>query len=79
MTQIPWLDQLWNKNSWTTLLRSTTTGFSILKIVGDFINDRRNSGEKDNHERQRDMLSRFMEVQKKDPSIPPWSVQFPLF
>lgn len=74
MTQIPWLDQLWNKNSWTTLLRSTTTGFSLLKIVGDFINDRRNSGEKDNHERQRDMLSRFMEVQKKDPSIPPWAV-----
>lgn len=72
MTQIPWFDELWNKSSWTNIFRRTE-GFLILKLVRDFIEER----EKDNTESSqylidRDMLSRFLELQKENPSIPPW-------
>ena len=52
-------------------------GFSILKIVGD--NIRRRVTEKDsegagstNQLNDRDMLSRFVEIQSTNESVPPW-------
>ena len=53
-------------------------GFSILKIVGDCINERKlgnkdNEGaEKTNPLDSKDMLSRFIEIQSTSDSIPPW-------
>lgn len=52
-------------------------GFSILKIVGDNISKRlteKDSGvaESTNELNDRDMLSRFMEIQSKNESVPPW-------
>ena len=51
---------------------------SILKIVGDCCNDRQqkakiqSSAEEAIQVNNRDMLSRFMEVQKTNSSVPPW-------
>ena len=51
---------------------------SILKIVGDCCNERRQEMEdKDGSEdaiqvNNRDMLSRFMEIQRTNPSVPTW-------
>lgn len=77
MTQIPWLDQLWYKNPWMAMWRRTT-GFSILKIVGEFIQERQqqvkqNGGLKEGEQSgHRDMLSRFIEIQATNESVPPW-------
>ncbi|KAL1962133.1 hypothetical protein VTN77DRAFT_537 [Rasamsonia byssochlamydoides] len=79
MTQIPWLDQLWYKNPWIAMWRRTT-GFSILKIVGEFIQERQqqvkqNGGLKEEEQlSHRDMLSRFMEIQATNDSVPPWAI-----
>ena len=55
------------------------TGLSILKIVGDCCDERQqkakiNEGADEDvtQVNNRDMLSRFMEVRKKDPSVPTW-------
>jgi hypothetical protein len=73
MTQIPWFDELWNKSSWTNMFRGTR-GFLILKLVRDFIEEREedNAESSQQHLTDRDMLSRFLELQKENPSIPPW-------
>lgn len=73
MTQIPWFDEVWYKNSFTAMFRRTT-GFSILSIVGKFISERREE-DKAGHagmESNRDMLSQFSDLQAKNPSIPEW-------
>jgi hypothetical protein len=76
MTQIPWFDKLWYKNAFTTAFRRTT-GLTILKIVGECIADRRqrnehNGAANNDMTNGRDMLSRFFEIQAKNPTIPPW-------
>lgn len=79
MTQIPWFDEVWNKNPWLNVnMFKAPGGFPILRIVGDFIKERQeNAKEKGNYYQnnqpvERDMLSRFMELQENNSSIPPW-------
>ncbi|KAL8720222.1 MAG: hypothetical protein Q9225_002884 [Loekoesia sp. 1 TL-2023] len=77
-TQIPWFDELWRKNRFVAMLRGST-GFSILKVVGDFIGERQQkvkdseSGVKDVPLHDRDMLSRFLEISQTNESVPPWA------
>lgn len=78
-TQVPWLDEWWRKNSIVATLRGST-GFSILKVVADNINERQQkiekttSDEKDIEVGQKDMLSRFLELSKTNDSVPSWWV-----
>ncbi|EED22579.1 cytochrome P450 oxidoreductase, putative [Talaromyces stipitatus ATCC 10500] len=78
MTQIPWFDVVWNKNAFITLFRRAS-GLSILGHVGELIADRRQrrntpSAVSDEKASDRDMLSRFFELQEKDSKIPRWAV-----
>ena len=76
-TQIPWLDEVWRKNRFLTML-SGSTGFSILKVVNDFLSDRQRKfidSKLDEEKLQvngRDMLSRFLEVSQSNSNVPPW-------
>ncbi|KAL8990214.1 MAG: hypothetical protein Q9177_001072 [Variospora cf. flavescens] len=77
-TQIPWFDDLWRKNRYIAMLKGST-GFSILKVVGDFIDERqrtakdKDSGEKGIPLQDRDMLSRFLEIAHTNEAVPPWA------
>ncbi|KFA67838.1 hypothetical protein S40285_08745 [Stachybotrys chlorohalonatus IBT 40285] len=77
VTQIPWFDEIWYKNSFTAIFRKTT-GFSILGIVGKFIADRTEARENgkgaEDGNGERDLLSQFFEIAGKNPSLPPWCV-----
>ncbi|KAJ5459148.1 hypothetical protein N7530_011092 [Penicillium desertorum] len=77
MTQIPWFDDIWYKNSFTAMFRRTT-GFSILSIVGKFIAERTEALESNRKGEidlgGRDMLSQFFEIQANDTSLPKWCV-----
>ena len=76
-TQIPWFDQLWRKNQLFASLKGST-GFSILKVVSDFIDDRqqmikdRKSDEEKLRFNEKDMLSQFLEVSQTNDGVPPW-------
>ncbi|KAL5341118.1 cytochrome P450 [Aspergillus crustosus] len=87
MTQIPWFDELWNKNRVASFFQRKTTGFSILRIVGKYVAERREARESTSAEkttdngshgkvdgRNKDMLERFFEIQSQNPSLPPWCV-----
>ncbi|KAL2827964.1 cytochrome P450 [Aspergillus cavernicola] len=74
-TQIPWLDEVWNKSSFVTMFRGPS-GFSILGIVGKFVTERQEAqkaGKIAEEGRDKDMLSSFMEIQAGN-AHPPWSV-----
>ncbi|KIA75718.1 hypothetical protein HK57_00445 [Aspergillus ustus] len=75
-TQIPWLDQVWNKNSFVSMFRGPT-GFSILGIVGKFVAERQaNEAESktvDDGLRERDMLDMFLDIQTNN-ALPQWTV-----
>ncbi|RYP44066.1 hypothetical protein DL768_009435 [Monosporascus sp. mg162] len=77
MTQIPWFDEIWYKNSFMAMFRKTT-GFSILSIVGKYIAERteaRKSGKGvEDGLGGRDMLSQFLEITINNPTLPPWCV-----
>jgi len=77
MTQIPWFDEVWNKNAFTTMFRKTT-GFSILGIVAKYIAERIEASKTGKGAEDgigdRDMLSQFLEVTNKNPSLPQWYV-----
>ena len=83
MTQVPWLDKLWHKNSYLAMWKRQT-GSPILKVVADRINERQQKikydmkAEKDEQINNRDFLSRFLEIQSTNPSVPSWCEQFPL-
>ncbi|KAF7586585.1 hypothetical protein BBP40_008642 [Aspergillus hancockii] len=74
--QIPWLDELWNKNSFVTLFKPST-GVGILKVVDTLISQRlAQSAEYDNQRAhkvdEKDMLSQFLDIQAANPNIQPW-------
>ncbi|KAL2808466.1 cytochrome P450 [Aspergillus granulosus] len=75
-TQIPWLDQVWNKNAFVSMFRGPT-GFSILGIVGKFVAERQatkgDSKTIDDGLRERDMLDMFMDIQSNN-ALPQWTV-----
>ncbi|KAI4124801.1 MAG: hypothetical protein LQ338_004627 [Usnochroma carphineum] len=70
-TQIPWLDELWRKNRFVAMLKGST-GFAILKVVGDFIAERKQKV-KVNESGEKDMLSRFLELAETNESVPSWA------
>ncbi|KKK20298.1 hypothetical protein ARAM_002428 [Aspergillus rambellii] len=77
MTQIPWFDEVWQKNSFMAMFQKTT-GFSILGIVGKYIAERQEARKSqkgiDKDLGDRDMLSHFFEIQATNSSLPPWCV-----
>lgn len=79
MTQIPWFDNVWYKNSFTAMFRKTT-GFSILHIVSRYIGERQEARatktSKEEDLGDRDMLSQFFEIQNNNSVLPSWYVVF---
>ncbi|SPQ24135.1 4694387b-5c2e-410e-8096-87984d3615cd [Thermothielavioides terrestris] len=77
-TQIPWFDEFWNKTALMTSIKGKTTGMGILGYVGRFIAERKEAqaagGKNGDGPGDRDMLSQFMELTEKNPSLPPWAV-----
>ncbi|CAG7958566.1 unnamed protein product [Penicillium salamii] len=74
MTQIPWFDTLWNKNAFVASFK-TPTGLPILRIVDQFLTERRNLNQKEENledDLKSDMMSRFLEIQRTKPGIPEW-------
>ena len=77
VTQIPWYDKYWNKNS-IVAMRWPPTGLPILKIVANCIGERRqklkdNGGvQSANPVNDGDMLSRFLDVHLTDADVPSW-------
>ncbi|KAL5358187.1 cytochrome P450 [Aspergillus floccosus] len=74
--QIPWLDPLWNKNRVVALFKETT-GLTVLGLVDQFVTERQKNslsqhGHRDRLDK-RDMLSKFLEIQAKDPQVPAWA------
>ena len=76
-TQIPWFDDWWNKNSWIAMCRRPS-GMTILKIVADCCSERQQKVKNNSNAdaaidvNTKDMLSRFMEVQSANSSVPTW-------
>lgn len=81
MTQVPWVDKLWHKNSFVAMWKQQT-GSPILKVVADRINERQQKVEDDTKAKKnkeindRDFLSRFLDIQSTNPSVPPWYEYF---
>lgn len=77
MTQVPWFDTLWYKNSFAAWLRGPN-GSSILKIVGKHTSERLEAskshlnGNTKYGSEDRDMLSQFIDLAAKNPDLPPW-------
>lgn len=74
MGQIPWFDEIWNKNAFITLFKRPT-GFGVLKIVDSFISQRltcrRECGDS-KEEDEKDMLAQFLNIQTSSPEVPTW-------
>ncbi len=74
---MPWFDEWWNKNPWIAIWRQPSA-FAILKIAGEYISKRdteeKGGGGIESTDRlnHRDMLSRFLEIQSTNESLPPW-------
>ncbi len=78
MTQIPWFDKLWHKTPIIARWKRQS-GSPILKVVADRTNERRQkieyektSADKSEQINDRDFLSRFLEIQSTNESVPPW-------
>lgn len=80
MTQIPWLDNLIYKNTVADSIRRAP-GLAILKYVANVIKERREeraSGAyiavSEKLEGKKDFLTRYLDIQEKNPELPPWAV-----
>lgn len=79
ITQIPWLDLAWYKNPVVTYFLPTT-GMPILQVVNGGIQRRIEELEKQEFHLSEeevshgDFLSRFLDVQRRDASVPAWFV-----
>ncbi|KAL3473205.1 cytochrome P450 [Aspergillus californicus] len=71
-TQIPWVDELWNKSSFMTKFRGPS-GMSILQIVGKRVAERQGGKVAGEGAGDKDMLSSFLDIQATG-AHPPWSV-----
>jgi hypothetical protein len=82
MTQVPWFDKLWYKNSFVAMWKPQT-GSPVLKVVADRINERQQKirddtkDEEDEQINDKDFLSRFLNIQSTNSSVPPWYEHFP--
>ena len=72
MTQVPWLDRLLYKNRVMATLRKQS-GNSILKIAAERTAARKQEMEAGKSDQNHDFLSRFLEIQAKTPTLPPWA------
>jgi len=79
MTQIPWLDKLWNKNALSAMFKQQK-GSPILSVVSEKISERQlkiKSGEKIENEKagqRKDFLSCYLDLQASSLNTPPWLV-----
>ncbi|KAL5333961.1 cytochrome P450 [Aspergillus crustosus] len=71
-TQIPWFDNLWNKNSFLARFRKAS-GPGILGIVGKYVAERQEARKAGKVPDAGDMLTSFMEIQSSG-QLPPWNV-----
>ena len=73
--QIPWVDGLWAKNPifqrLKTVRMSPIAAFGLARIA-ERSSAPDSSDDKVSSTNSRDFLSRFLEAQAKDKSIPPW-------
>ena len=83
MTQSPFFDRIMVKNRIADRIRqllNRTASLSILSFVADAINERRDNlangevekAEKADESGRTDFLTRYIEIQEKNPEIPPW-------
>ena len=79
MTQAPWFDNIWIKNSFAASVRKSN-GSSILQIVGKHTSERlkaskaspNGDAEPGTSKKDRDMLDQFICLAAKNPDLPPW-------
>ena len=74
MTQIPWFDRIWYKSRLSELLKNQVA-VPILKIVSKALDERQSDDialEQKKNIRDRDFLSRFLEIQASNKTIPNW-------
>ncbi|KAL7952201.1 cytochrome P450 CYP4/CYP19/CYP26 subfamily protein [Trichoderma compactum] len=73
MTQIPWLDPWFYKNKIVHSFRRTP-GMSILGVVSKAIRERLDSNDDAGTQASgKDFLSRFLEIHRANPDLPPWA------
>lgn len=81
MTQIPWLDYALRKNRFADFFQRLfhqTASLSILGFVGKAIKEKQEKLEKgetksrDDADGRKDFLTRYIELQKNNPEMPPW-------
>jgi hypothetical protein len=77
MGQIPWFDEIWNKNSFMALLKPPT-GFGVLKIVDKLISERTTDSQDKIVSEEQDMLSQFLKIQASNSEVPSWLVDCPI-
>nr|Q0CRQ3.2 RecName: Full=Cytochrome P450 monooxygenase ATEG_03631; AltName: Full=Azasperpyranone A biosynthesis cluster A protein ATEG_03631 [Aspergillus terreus NIH2624] len=77
VTQMPWLDKLWTNNPIQRWRRgggaSPGAAFAMARVE-ERRELQRTTNKNDWHFNTRDFLSRFMEAEAKDPSIPPYAL-----
>nr|AFD18257.1 R2 [Sarocladium strictum] len=80
MTQVPWFDNIWIKNSFAASFRKSN-GSSILQIVGKHTSERLKASKSQDMNgsamsvtKDRDMLDQFIGLAAKNPDLPPWCV-----
>ena len=76
MMQVPWLDKVLYKNRIADTFRPTA-GTSIMKLVAEAIRERQalvndDIGDVKKSEGKKDFLNRYIEIQQRNPEIPPW-------
>ncbi|KAM6476000.1 cytochrome P450 CYP4/CYP19/CYP26 subfamily protein [Trichoderma sp. SZMC 28011] len=73
MTQIPWLDPWFYKNKIVHSFRRTP-GMSILGVVSKAIRERLDGNDDAGTQTSaKDFLSRFLEIHRANPDLPPWA------
>lgn len=75
VTQMPWLEKFWTNNPIQRYLRwggvSPGAAFAMARVQ-ERRELQRTTQKNDWHINDRDFLSRFMEIESNDKSIPPW-------
>ena len=74
-TQMPWLDLVWTKNPLVQRLKKTNINPIVAFAAArrkERAMEKGKSG--DGNRRNKDFLTRFLEVESRDPATPPWAV-----
>ena len=73
-TQMPWLDYIWTKNPLVQRLRKTRINPIVAFAAARRKERTLEAAEKDTNTKNKDFLTRFLEVESRDPETPPWAV-----